>query len=106
MGLLDEQERMNKLLGLLGSLNVNVGGSNEAIGGRVGLDNVPINDSLTASLGASGYYMPQMGDGQMNTYDAALKYYMGKKKQHELGVAAEGINTQDPRYMMGYQYKF
>lgn len=106
MGLLDDPEQKNKLLGLLSALNVNAGGSEEAMAGRVGFNNIPITDNLSGSLGASGYYMPQQGQGQINTYDAALNYYLGKQKQHELGASAEGLNTQDPRYMLNYQYKF
>lgn len=106
MGLLDEQEKMSRLMGLLGAFNVNAGGSNHAAGGRIGFNDVPITDNMSASAGVSGYYLPQQHEGQFNTYDAALNYYLGKQKQHELGVAAEGLNTPDPRYMLNYQYKF
>lgn len=106
MGLLDDKEKRSKLMGLLDAMNVNGGGNADAFGGRVGFDNVHVTDNLNASIGASGYYSPQQNRGQFDTYDAALNYYMGKKNQHELGVSAEGLNTQDPRYMMNYQYKF
>lgn len=99
-------EKRNKLMELMSALNVSGGGNAVALGGRIGLDNVPLTDNLNASVGASGYYLPQQNQGQFNTYDAALNYYMGKRRQHELGVAAQGLNTQDPRYMLNYKFKF
>lgn len=106
IGLLEEEGRAKGLAGLLGALNVSGGGNGDSFGGRVGFNNVPITNSLNASVGASGYYSPEYKQGQFNTYDAGLNYTTGKQKQHEFGVSAKGLNTEDPRYMMNYGYKW
>lgn len=87
-------------------LSLQGGGSNMGYGGRVGFQNIPITNNLTANLGASGFRLPQYNCGEMKNYDAALNAQFGKNKQHELGIGASGINTIDPRYFINYGYKF
>jgi len=103
MGLLNENNNMQNLLR---KLTMSAEGGNNGLGGRIGVDGVPLANNLTANFGASGYYMPEQNMGEFNAYDAALQYQMGKQKQHGLGFGINGYGTQNPQYMLNYEYKF
>lgn len=111
MGLLDDSYKklwaeLDDKKKLSDFISINGDGSNHIFGGRVGLKDIPIIDNISASGGVSGYYSPQYNQGQFNTYDAMLKAYLGKNKQHEFSAGGSMLNTPTPEYRVNYKYNF